>query len=126
MLSKLKKTVPERDRIVIFEDGGMADIATVVDEDDQAIYAESSVTDYAIPHGDLKAYVGANGRIFSLHADADYVRDTQRLAALERSIVLRQITHFAKDMPQDDGGVKLRDILLYALIGVLVLAVIFK
>lgn len=126
MISKLRKTVPERDRVVIIEENGLADIATIIDEDEQAVYAESSVQDYAIPFADLKAYTGPSGRIFCLQADSDYVRDTERLAALEKSIVLRQITHFEKPPQEDQGGIKLKDIMLYVLIGILVLGVIFK
>ena len=126
MLSKLRKPVPERDRVVIIEENGCADIATVYDTDDQAVYASSAAQDYAIPVADLRAHVGPSGRIFVLSAESDYVRDTERLAALEKSIVLRQVTHYAKP-PEDEGkGIRLRDILTYALIFVLVLGLIFK
>lgn len=126
MLSK--KPVPDRDRIVIFEESGTADIATVIDTDDQAIYAASAVHEYAIPIGDIKkVYVGPSGRIYTLFADSDYVRDTERLAELEKSIVLRQITHFQKPAAEpQSSGLNLRSILLYAMIGILLLAVIFK
>lgn len=126
MLQKLKKPVPDRDRIVILESEGIADIAEVYDLDDQAVYASSPTQDYAVPVGDLKPFVGPSGRIYALCAESDYVRDTERLAALERSIVLRQITHYTKQSDEAKGGLRLRDILLYALIGVLVLGVIFK
>lgn len=126
MLAKLRKPVPERDRVVIIEEEtGTADIAVVIDEDDAAIYAESSVQDYAIPRGDLKPFVGPSGRVFLLAADTEYVRDTERLAALEKSIVLRQITHFEKPI-EDRQSIKLKEILLYVMIGILLLAVIFK
>jgi len=126
MLSKLRKPVPERDRVVIIEENGCADIATVYDTDDHAVYAASAAQDYAIPIADLRAHVGPSGRIFVLAAESDYVRDTERLAALEKSIVLRQVTHYAKPPEDDSSGFKIRDILMYALIFVLVLGVIFK
>lgn len=127
LLQKLRKPVADRDRVVIIEENGTADIATVYGSDDTAIYAESAAQDYAIPFGDVKSFVGIGGRIFVLNAESDYVRDTTRLAALEQSIVLKHITHFEKpkeDMPS--GGLRIRDILLYGLIFILVLAVIFK
>lgn len=126
MLSKLRKPVPDRDRLVIVEENGTADIATVYDIDDQAVYAASNVQDYAIPVGDLRSFVGPAGRIFLLAADPDYVRDTERLAALEKSTVLRQVTHFQKPQEEAGPGIKIRDILTYGLIFILVLGVIFK
>jgi hypothetical protein len=126
MLSKLRKPVPDRDRIVIIDDSGSADIATVFDIDDQAIYAESPTQDYSIPIADVISYVGPSGRIYILKADADYVGDTQRLAALEKSIVLRQITHFSKPAEPEGSGINIRSILMYAMIGILLLAVVFK
>lgn len=126
MISKLRKPAPDRDRVVIIEENGVADIATVFDYDDTAVYASSPVEDYAIPIGDLKPFVGSGGRIYVLNADSEYVRDTQRLAALEKSIVLRQITHFVKPKEDLKGGLRIRDILLYGLIFILLLAVIFK
>lgn len=123
--SKLRKPVPERDRVVVIEQGGVADIATVYDSDDQAIYAESPTQDYAIPLPDLLTYSAPGGRIYLMGGDPEYIQDTKRLAALEKSIVLRQITQFARP-PEEKGGLKIRDIMLYALIGVLLLGVIFK
>lgn len=125
MVSKLRKPVPDRDRVVIIEEG-TADIATVFDIDDRAVYAESQTQDYAIPIGDLKPFVGSTGRIFVLNADAEYISDTKRLAELEKSIVLRQVTHFQKPVEPDGPGLNIRMILMYAMIGVLLLAVIFK
>lgn len=126
MLGKLRKVEPDRDRIVILEENGTADIAHVYNIDDQSVYASSPTQDYAVPVGDLKSFVGPSGRIYILQADPDYVRDTERLATLEKSIVLRQITHYTKPAAEADGGLRIRDILLYILIGALVLGVIFK
>ncbi|MFD0717672.1 hypothetical protein [Paenibacillus sp. GCM10027626] len=125
MVSKLRKPVPDRDQVVIIEEG-TADIATVFDIDDRAVYAESSSQEYAIPIGDLKPYVGSSGRIFVLNADADYISDTKRLAELEKSIVLRQVTHYQKPPSEEPTSINIRAILLYVLIGILLLAVIFK
>lgn len=121
-----QKSVPDRDKVVILDSSGQADIAVITDEDEQAIYASSQIQDYAIPKGDIRAFVSPSGRIFCLAADADYVSDTVRLAALEQSIVLKHITHYQKPPAQEQGGIKIREILMYALIGILILAVIFK
>lgn len=127
VLTKLSKPAVERDRVVILEDNGQADIATVYDADDQAIYASSTAQEYAIPRADIRGvYVSPLGRIFILGADPDYVRDTERLATLERSIVLRQITHYEKPVEDIKGGLNIGKIMNWVLIGVLLLGVIFK
>lgn len=126
MIASLKKSAPERDRVVILSSNGEADIAAVYDRDDTAIYASSPSQEYTIPQGDLKAYVGSGGRIYVIAADPDYVSDTTRLAALEQSIVLRAITHYTKPPIDLKSGVNIQKILLYSLIAVLLLAVIFK
>lgn len=125
MIGKLRKPVPDRDRVVIIEENGTADIATVYDSDDISVYADSANQDYAIPLADLTSYVGPHGRIYTLKAESDYVRDTTRLAALEKSIVLRKVTQFVQ--PRDEAsGINVKQIMMYALIGVLLLAVVFK
>lgn len=124
MLAKLKKPTPERDRVVIVEEDGTADIATVYDIDDRAVYAESAAQDYAIPIEDLKSYVGPSGRIFILAADPDYVSDTKRLATLEQSIVLRQITHYQKPADPESSGWSLKQVLLAVMVGIILLVAI--
>lgn len=126
MLTKLKKPVPDRDRLVIIEENGVADIASVYDIDDQAIYAESSTQDYATPIADLKSFVGPSGRIYVLAADTEYVKYTKQLAELQKSIVLRQVTQFHKPPDEAAQGIRLKDILLYMMIAALILGVIFK
>lgn len=126
MLGKLRKAAIDRDQVVIMETDGQADIATVFDADDEAVYAASATQDYAIPLNDLKAHVGPAGRIYTLGADPEYVSDIKRLAQLEKNIVLRHITQFEKVHEDKKGGLKIKDIMLYALIGILLLAVIFK
>lgn len=124
--TKLKNTAPDRDKIVVIDANGTADIATIFDRDDESLYAESATEDYAVPIADVTAHVGTSGRIYMLKADSDYVSDTKRLAALEKSIVLRQVTHFQKPAEPEGSGINIRTILMYALVGVLLLAVIFK
>lgn len=126
MLTKLQKPVPDRDQVVIIEDSGIADIATVLEEDNERVYAVSESQDYSIPVGDLRAYVGSRGKIYFLCADTDYVADTKRLARLEKSIVLQQITNFRSMPNEEKKSISIREILTYVMIGVLLLAVVFK
>lgn len=125
VLNKLRKPVPDRDRVVIVEDNGTADIAYVYDSDDITIYAESGNQDYALPLADLTSHVGPSGRIYTLRAEADYVADTKRLAALEKSIVLRHVTQFVAAKPEEKRF-DFKALMLYLLIGALLLAVIFR
>lgn len=127
MLIAKKPAVTEKDRVVILEDTGQADIAVVYDSDDQAIYAASPTQEYAIPRTDIQAvYVSSGGRIFVIGAEPSYVRETERLAALEKSIVLRQITMYEDPPAQDDRRPDIGRIMTWILIAVLVLGVIFK
>lgn len=123
----VKKPVMERDRVIILEDTGQADIATVYDLDDQAIYAASPTQEYAIPRTDVQAvYVSSMGRVFLMGAEPEYVRDTERLAALEKSIVLRQITMYEDAPAEDARRPDISRIMTWILIAVLLLGVIFK
>lgn len=125
MLTKMNKDVIERDKLVIFSDDGTADIATIYDQDHEKVYAESRTQDYSAPIADLKSFVGSNGRIYTLWAESEYIRDTQRLAALEKSTVLRQVTMFEKPVAEKEG-INWKAIGMYAVFGVMLLAVIFK
>lgn len=85
------------DVLIIFSDDGTADMAPIVSIDDERIFAESPQGNYAIPIGDAKSYVGRKGRIFLFPSTLENVLDCKRIAALERSTVLRSITHFEED-----------------------------
>lgn len=126
MLNKLNKEPLYNDRLVIIENNGTADIARIYDQDDNCLYAESTNHDYAVPIADVKAYVGPTGRIYVIGAESEYVTDTRRLAALEKSIVLRQVTHFEREKEEDKRKLDIKQLMLYCLIGALLLGVIFK
>lgn len=127
MFTALRRPDAEKDRIVIVSQDGTADIATIVDYDDQRIFAASPNQDYSIPIADVqaKSYVGGHGRIYLIGVDPEYKQDTIRLANLEKSIVLRQVTQFERKA-DEQKKLNIKDLLLYALIGILLLAVVFK
>jgi hypothetical protein len=85
-----------QDIMVIFSTDGTADIAPIVEITEERVLAVGEV-EYAVPLGDLKVYIGRRGRIFSYKAIEENITDSKRLAALERSTVLRQITMFEKE-----------------------------
>lgn len=88
-----KSSIEPRDVLVMIGSDGTAEIVSVIDRDHDRILAG----EYSIPIGEAKAYTGRNGRIYVCPADVEYITDTKRIAALERSTVLRHITHFEKE-----------------------------
>lgn len=94
-----KEPYEPRDVLVVFREDGTAEIAPVMDINDERIYAESYDGNYSVPIGDVKSYTGRKGRVFLFPSTIENVTDCQRIAALERSTVLRQITHFAEESP---------------------------
>ncbi|MDN4081306.1 hypothetical protein QYF52_25610 [Paenibacillus polymyxa] len=94
-----KEAYEPQDVLVIFKEDGTAAIAPVVAVNDERLYAESAESNYSVPAADVKSYTGPRGRIFLYPTTVENVTDCQRIAALERSTVLRQITHFAPESP---------------------------
>lgn len=89
-----------QDTLIIFKEDHTADVAAVVDINDERLFAESSSSSYSIPNGDYNSFTGRKGRIFLYPTTVQNVTDCERIAALERSTVLRQITHFQDDLPE--------------------------
>lgn len=92
-----KEPYEPQDVLVVFKDDGTAEIAPVSDINDERVYAESYDGNFAVPLGDVKSYTGRKGRVFLYPSTVENVTDCQRIASLERSTVLRQITHFADE-----------------------------
>lgn len=92
-----KKEFEPRDILVVTSTDGSAEIATIVNIDEERILGVAGGSEYAVPVGDAKAFTGRRGRIFIYPSTMENVMDCQRIAALERSVVLRQITHFEKE-----------------------------
>lgn len=113
-----------QDTLIIFKEDCTADIASVMEINDDRLYAENAVTTYSVPIGEVVTYTGRKGRMFLCGATVEASSDFQRIAALERSTVLRQITHFQGD-PLPPGKMPIGK---YILIGVaaLILLIIIK
>jgi hypothetical protein len=109
-----------QDVMVIFSTDGTADIAPIVEITEERVLAVGEV-EYAVPLGDLKVYIGRRGRIFSYKATEENISDTKRLAALERSTVLRQITMFEKEARPTENKLPIGKIIA---IGAVILIVI--
>jgi hypothetical protein len=77
--------------IVFDEDKRTSDIQRITDVREGVLYANGL---YAIPILDCEITTGAEGRNFFYRAPSQAIMETQRLAELERSIVLNQITAY--------------------------------
>lgn len=117
-----------QDLICIFQENGTANIAPVTEINDERIYAESLDGNFAVPLGDVKSFTGPKGRIFLYPTTVENVADSQRLAALERSIVLRQITHFAPEANYEEkAGIPLRfKVAIGLIVGILLLILLVQ
>lgn len=89
---------PETNDIVIVfdDDNKSSDIQRIDEIREGVIYVTGK---YAIPIDDCQITTGAEGRNFFYKAPADSVFETQRLAALEQTLVLTQITAYRPPMP---------------------------
>lgn len=84
------------DILIIFDDENKtSDIQRISEIREGTVYVTGK---YAIPKDDCEVTTGAEGRNFFYRAPADSVIETQRLAALEQSMVLNQITAYRPPM----------------------------
>jgi hypothetical protein len=85
------------DIVVVFDnDNKTSDIQRVSEIREGTIYVTGK---YAIPYDDCVITTGTEGRNFFYRAPGQSVIETQRLAALERSMVLNQITSYKPPVP---------------------------
>ncbi|USK56379.1 hypothetical protein LIS82_07875 [Cytobacillus solani] len=89
---------PETNDIVIVfdDDNKSSDIQRIDEIREGVIYVTGK---YAIPIDDCQITTGAEGRNFFYKAPAESVFEVQRLAALEQTLVLTQITAYRPPMP---------------------------
>jgi hypothetical protein len=127
MIIKKKTQEVAADRLVVMSENGTADIAIVTDTDDEKIKAASSGSDYIVPLGDLKAYANSRGLIYIYPATQDNIEDAKRLAQLEKSIVLKQITQYKTQLQHvDEDKMSFTKIFPYILIVLLLIVVMVK
>lgn len=85
------------DLIVIFDnDNRKSDIQRISEIREGTIYVTGK---YAIPLNDCEITTGPEGRIFFYRAPARSVIETERLAQLEKNLVLSQITAYRPPVP---------------------------
>lgn len=99
------------DILITFDDDKKtSDINRINEIRDGTIYVHGK---YAVPLEDCEVTTGVEGRIFFYRAPTQSIRETERLAKLEQSIVLRHITEYR---PPNMGGMDVQKWLLFALV----------
>lgn len=79
------------DLLIVFDDDNRtSDIQVVTDFSDNAVTGET----YKVPLEDCEITTGRDGRNFFYRAPAQSIKETHRLAELERNMVLTQITAY--------------------------------
>lgn len=117
IFNKKKKSENEfyadtEDLLVVFDnDNKTSSIERVSEIRDGAIYVTGK---HAVPIEDVEISNGMEGRIFFYRAPTQSIAETERLANLERSLVLNQITSYKP--PVDPNGMDIQKIFLMGLI----------
>src|SRR5690625_2356946 len=103
MLSFLKKDDDDKeffdteDMLIVFDnENKTSDIVYITEITDDAVIAAGR---YKVPREDCEITNGVNGRNFFYRAPARSVIETERLAQLEKSMVLQQVTAYNPPEP---------------------------
>lgn len=121
-----RKPVEEiRDTLVIFSDDGTAEILPVVDKNEERISAGAG-GQISVPIGDVANYTGKRGRVYLYGTTSDNIQDCQRIAALEKSIVLRQITQYEPVELPEGKAIDLTKIMLFVLVAICMIIIAVK
>lgn len=100
------------DFLIVFDDEKKtSDIKRVSEIKDGTVYV---IGKYAVPLEDCEITTGEFGRNFFYRAPSQSIKETERLAKLEQSIVLRQITEYKP--PYDNNGMDIQKWLLFGLV----------
>ncbi|MGG5253524.1 hypothetical protein ACQYAD_08515 [Neobacillus sp. SM06] len=110
------------DILVVFDDENKtSDIQRISEIREGTIYVTGK---YAIPLDDCEVTTGAEGRNFFYRAPSQSIFETQRLAVLEQSLVLNQITAYRPPiLPTSMDWTKG---LLFALVFIAFIILLFK
>lgn len=106
------------DRLIVYnQDQRTVDIVPVTGVTDTQV---ESIGRYVIPKQDVSVYVSEFGRVYTFEAPQKIVEETERLALLEQSIVLKQITNYKPEEQTNPNS----DLYKWALIFLLFVAII--
>ena len=120
MLFKRKKEEfleDTNDVLIVFDSDTLtSDIQHITDIDEESVTVRGM---YKVPYADCIITNSQGGRNFFYKAPAQSVEETRRLAHLEKSIVLKQITQYKPSAPE--GGADFTKIALVGLVGLSIL-----
>ena len=85
------------DLLIVFDmDNRTSDINPVTEITEEAVTVDGM---YKVPLADCEITTGRDGRNFFYRAPHESIKETERLAALEQSMVLSQITSYEPPIP---------------------------
>lgn len=120
----LKKDNPEEfyetdDRLVVYDaDRRICNMYYITHIDDESVMAAGKVK---VPKDDCQVANSEEGLVYLYNAPTEIIKETERLARLEESIVLRQITQYEEpEVPNPN-----MDLFKWALVVLLIVAIIF-
>ena len=106
------------DRVVVIDvEKRTSDVVYIDDVDDQSVTATGR---YKVPRADCDVFTSSEGLMYILKAETQYITETIRLAALERSVVLKQLTQY-KPEPKENPNL---DMFKWAIVFLLFVAII--
>lgn len=80
------------DRLIVFDDDKRtSDIVYITDVTDSAVISAGK---YSVPKADCEVTTSPEGRVYFYRAPSKIIQEVERLAKLEQSIVLHQITNY--------------------------------
>ena len=107
-----------RHKLIIFnEDQRTCEVHPVTTVDEKSVIAAGR---HVVDKESCAIYSGENGLVYAYKAPAHIIAETQRLAKLEQSIVLQQITNYREPIKENPN----LDFTKWALFGLLFVAII--
>jgi len=92
MLGRKRDLEETDDILVVFDDEQRtSDIKRITDITEEAVIV---MGEYKVPIGDCELTTGQDGRVFFYRAPSKSIKETKRLAELEKNHVLREISNY--------------------------------
>lgn len=105
------------DRLVVIEtDSTVCEIFDDVTVDEESLNARGA-RELKVPKADCIVKVSEMGRVWIYNAPHQHVQTTERLAALERSTVLKQLTMYKPEDPPNPNT----DLRFWAVVGIAII-----
>lgn len=102
--------------LVVLSDDGTAEIMPVVDKNEERVLGSHQGREIAVPNGIVKHYTGRRGRVYVYASNVDSIEDCERIANLEKSTVLKQITHYVPQTVEPAKSFDMTKLLLFGLV----------